>query len=55
MVIGEDIGKILFFDVSDTIIDAEEFVKNFLKQKELEERRKAAETMLKTYGELMKD
>ena len=55
LVIGENIGKILFFDVSDTIINAEEFIQNVLKQKELAERRKAAETVLKTYSELMKD
>ncbi len=51
---GQNIGKILFFDVSDTIISAEQFVQNVLKEKELEDREKAGEVMLKTYGDWMK-
>jgi deoxycytidine triphosphate deaminase len=54
LAVGDRIGKILFFDVSDTIINAEEFLQNVLKQKELEERRRAAETMFKAYGDIMK-
>jgi len=52
--LGQNIGKILFFDVSDTIISAEDFLQNVLKAKELEERSKAGEAMLKTYADWMK-
>jgi len=55
LAMGDRIGKILFFDVSDTIIDAEEFLQNVLKQKELEERSRAADTMIKAYGDIMKN
>ena len=40
--VGERIGKVLFFDVSDTVVSADEFLKNLLTEKELEERRRAA-------------
>ena len=45
---GDNIGKLLLFDVSDTFINAEEFLQSVLKQKELDERQKAADTILKT-------
>ena len=45
---GDKIGKLLLFDVSDTFINAEDFVQSVLKQKELDERQKAADTILKT-------
>ncbi len=49
----EKIGKILFFDCADTFVNVEKFVKNVLKNKELEERRKAGEVMLRAYAELI--
>lgn len=55
ILLGQRIGKILFFDVSDTIISSEDFVQNILKEKELVERKKAGEVMLKTYAEFMKE
>lgn len=54
LAVGQRIGKILFFDVSDTIISAEDFLENVLKAKELEERKKAGEAILKSYEEWMK-
>lgn len=48
----EKIGKILFFDCADTFVNVEQFVQNVLKNKELEERRKAGEVMLRAYSEL---
>jgi len=48
----EKIGKILFFDCADTFVNVEEFVENVLKNKEIEERRKAGEVMLRAYSEL---
>jgi len=48
----EKIGKILFFDCADTFVNVEEFVENVLKNKELEERHKAGEVMLRAYSEL---
>lgn len=43
---GERIGKILFFDVSDTFYDAEGYLNN-LKRKDLSERAKVAEEMMR--------
>ncbi|HKO44826.1 MAG TPA: hypothetical protein VJU84_16225 [Pyrinomonadaceae bacterium] len=51
--VGDRIGKILFFDVSDTFINAEEFLQNVLKQQELNNRREAAETIAKTVYDVM--
>ena len=48
----EKIGKIIFFDCADTFVNVEQFVANVLKNKELEERRKAGEVMLRAYTEL---
>lgn len=48
----DKIGKILFFDCADTFVNVEQFVENVLKNKELEERRKAGEVMLRAYSEL---
>jgi deoxycytidine triphosphate deaminase len=48
----EKIGKIIFFDCADTFVNVEQFVENVLKNKELEERRKAGEVMLRAYSEL---
>lgn len=45
------IGQILFFDCAETFAGAEEFMENVLKAKELEERRKAGEAMLRAYSE----
>ena len=48
----EKIGKIIFFDCADTFVNVEQFVENVLKNKELEERRKAGEVILRAYSEL---
>jgi deoxycytidine triphosphate deaminase len=43
--VGQRIGKVLFFDVSDTFIIADEFHKNELIQSKMKERRKAAKVL----------
>lgn len=54
LMVGENIGKILFFDVSDTFINVEEFLENALKEKQLEEREKAAEVLQEGYEDMLR-
>lgn len=49
--IGEKIGKVIFFDVSDTIIETEKFIEDTLIKKQLEQKRKAALAVLKMINE----
>lgn len=50
--LGERIGKIIFFDCADTFINVEQFVENVLKDKELEERQRAGDVILKAFTQL---
>ena len=51
---GEIIGKIMFFDVSDSMLNVEEFLKSALTQEKLRQREDAAEKILTLYAELKK-
>lgn len=52
LTVGANIGKLLFFDVSDSIISAEEFVENVVKKMQLAEREKAGKVVLRAYGDV---
>lgn len=43
--VGTRIGKILFFDVSDSHIEAQQFIKSEIKKKELEDREKTGDEL----------
>jgi deoxycytidine triphosphate deaminase len=51
---GEIIGKIIFYDVSDSMLNVEEFLKSALTQEKLKQRDEAAEKILELYADLKK-
>lgn len=52
MSVGDTVGKAIFFDCSDSVINVEEFVKSKLKETQLGERDQAADEILKLYAEM---
>jgi deoxycytidine triphosphate deaminase len=51
---GAQLGKAIFFDVSDSVLDTAEFIDSKLKEKELAIRERAAEVIMKTGGVVMR-
>ena len=52
--VGDIIGKILFFDVSDSLLNVEEFLKSALTAEGLRHREEAAAKILNLYADLKK-
>ncbi len=51
---GDIIGKMLFFDVSDSMLNVEEFLKSALTKESLKQRDEAAEKVLELYAAMKK-
>ena len=52
--VGDIIGKIIFFDVSDSMLNVEEFLKSALTREALKQRDEAADKILQLYADIKK-